>query len=168
MRERCGWLLSFSVAMVMLAGALPAAADDWVEIVRVRPESGVIRGVTDGEVSNRPGEFLEITVRYNLESDCPWSQGAGWIDGYWGIGDVSLPLPFDILPDPTTSSQIEVIERTGRGQVRFRWSFQCRADSPGTIDGYVWNLGASLACSTGELDYVEPLLGLDYWTIDCS
>jgi len=151
-----------------MAGALPAFAEDWVEIVRVRPASGVIRGVTDGEVSNRNGEYLEITVRYNLESDCPFSVGAGRVSGYWGLGDVELPLPFDILPDPTTSEQSILLDHTGRGQVKFRWSFGCRADSPATIDGYVWNLGASLSCSSGELDFLEPLLGLDYWVIDCS
>ena len=40
--------------------------------------------------------------------------------------------------------------------------------SPPLVSGYVWNLGASLNCSSGELDFVEPLLGLDYWVIDCS
>lgn len=162
------WLAVASTAGVLLglAGS-PAAAEDWVEIVRARPSTSVIRGVRDGEVSNRPGEFLEITVRYNLESDCPVTGGAGFLNGYWGL-DSEGPLPFEILPGPDTSVIQELIEKRGRGQVKFRWSFQCLSGSPALIDGFVWNLGASLTCSSGELDFVEPILGLDYWVIDCS
>lgn len=165
MRSKRGVLPVFWCASLILAGALPAAADDWVEIVRSRPGSGVIRAVTDGQVSHRPGEYIEITVRYNLESDCPVTGGAGFLSGYWGLGGVET-LPFDILPGPGSLSQV-LLDRTGRGQKRFRWSFQCHPDAPPVIDGYIWNLGASLACGTGELDFVEPLLGLDYWTIEC-
>lgn len=164
-RRRFLW---FSLSLTLaVAVSLPASAADWVEIVRVRPASGVIHGVTTGEVSHHPGEYLEITVRYNLESDCPVTGGAGFLSGYWGIGDVDPgSLQFDILPGPDSVIQ-ELLPRTGRGQRKFRWSFQCHPGAPPVIDGYIWNLGASLACSSGELDFVEPLLGLDYWTIAC-
>ncbi len=151
---------------VLAFGALPSFGADTVDIVRVRPASRIIRGVTTGTVSHRPGEFIEITVRYNLESDCPQTGRAGTLRGYWGL-DTDGPLPFDILPGP--GSEIDQpIARTGRGQYKFRWSFQCHPGAPPLVTGYIWNLGASLSCSTGELDFVEPLLGLDYWIIDCS
>jgi hypothetical protein len=156
-----------ALGILGMGGALPVLAEDTVDILRVRPESGVIRGVTDGEVSTRRGEYIEFTIRYNLETDCPQLGDAGTLLAYFGLG-TDGPLPFDILPGPGTSEIEESIPRTGRGQIRFRWSFQCHADAPPLVSGYVWNLGASLSCSSGELDFIEPLLGLDYWVIDCS
>jgi hypothetical protein len=167
MGKRTAWPPLFLLGALALAGAQPAGAADSVEIVQVKPTSPVIRGVTDGQVSNRPGEYLEITVRYNLESDCPVSGGAGFVDGYWGL-QTEDPPPFDILPGPDDSVITELIERTGRGRVKFRWSFQCHPDAPDLVSGYEWILGAALKCSTGELDFVEPVVGLDRWVIDCS
>lgn len=166
MARGVGALLVPLCLAVLAAGALPAAGQDWVEITRSRPDSGVIRAVTDGQVSHRHGEYIEITVRYNLESDCPVTGGAAFLSGYWGLGPDVETIPFDILPGPDSVNQV-LLNRTGRGQERFRWSFQCHPDAPPVIHGYIWNLGASLACSSGELDFVEPLLGLDYWTIEC-
>jgi hypothetical protein len=159
-----------STLLVTTAYALPLRAEDWVEIVKARPASGVIRGISGDEVSRRHGEYIEITVRYNLESDCAFGDGsAGAVAGYWGLDpEPAFPWVVDILPGPDTSLIEQSIDETGRRVARFRWSFRCRADSPPLVSGYVWGLGASLSCASGELDFVEPILGLDYWVIDCS
>jgi hypothetical protein len=169
MRNRSSKLFATAAFLALVAPATPVLAEDFVEIVKVRPPSGVIRGVTDGEVSNRRGEYIEITVRYNLESDCPFTVGAGRVDGYWGLDpDITLPWVVDLLPNSDTSVIEHLLDEPGRGRVTFRWSFGCRPDSPDLVSGYVWSLGTSLNCSSGELDFTEPLLGLDYWVIDCS